>query len=204
MWLESEGMKLTVNQTLVIDSLSSLEIYYHLWFRANELNVALSAKTGKINEFAEWNIKETYFNEVGNLFGRLRCNVVLITHESEKADKPTGIGQPGVYTGKIRPLMTGKVGDTIIKDYTDWFRAHSAAKPTDYTKIDKDKLALWGMKSTEEFKAMCDSFTDNTIYYWQCRGDDLFNAKAGSLVNFPTYIPATYNSFNKYKRNKTT
>src|SRR6267378_7118672 len=41
LWLEKEAVKLTEEQTLVIDGLSDLEIAYHKWFNANEHNIAV-------------------------------------------------------------------------------------------------------------------------------------------------------------------
>ncbi len=195
-WLAREGPKFKENQTLVVDSLSALEQIYHSWYRANETLVAISAKTGKVNDFAEWNIKEAWFSELALHFKNIKCDVILLTHEIERADKPTTIGQPGTYTGKIRPLMTGKVGDSIIKEYTDWFRQHACKKPTD----PKDETLAAFRMTKQEFKAMCDSFVGDTIYFWQTQGDDLFNAKASSLVNPPLYIPATFGAFSKYQR----
>lgn len=199
LWLEREAVKLTVEQTLVIDGLSDLEISYHKWFSANECNIAIG-KSGKINDFIEWQMKEKYFNEINFNLMSLKCDVILICHESERPDKPTTVGQPGMYTGKIRPVLTGKAGDIIIKDYTDWFRAHTSAKPTDYSTIKPEALAAWGMKSTTEFRDMCSQFNGDTIYYWQTTGDDLFNAKASSLVGHPKFIPANWKSFNKFVR----
>jgi hypothetical protein len=105
-----------------------------------------------------------------------------------------------MYTGKIRPLISGATGDVIIKDYTDWVRAHVAAKPKDYKTISPESLASWGMKTPDEFKTMCDTFEGEAIFYWQTVGDDLFNAKAGSLVTPPKFLPANYKSFQKYQR----
>jgi len=198
-WLENEASKLTADQTLVIDGLSDLEIAYHIWFAYNERDIAVT-KSGKINDFAEWQIKVKYFNEIGFNLMSLKCDVILICHEAERPDKPVTVGQPGQYTGKIRPVLTGQAGDVIIKDYTDWFRAHCQAKPKDYSKVTDESLVQWGMKSTAEFKAMCDSFDSDAIFFWQTVGDDLFNAKSGSLIKQPRFIPANSSSFNKYLR----
>jgi hypothetical protein len=203
-WLDKEGIKLTSEQTLVEDSLSDLSVYYHQWFKDNESTVAVG-KNGRYNDYAEWQEKVKWFEELGNIHLGLKCNVILVCHESERADKPTTVGQPGTYTGKIRPLITGATGDTIVKDYTDWFRQHCAQKPIDYSKITDESLVNWGMKTQKEFKEMCDTFEGPTIYYWQTMGDDLFNAKKGSLVGTcPKYIPANYKSFLKYARKQTT
>jgi hypothetical protein len=198
-WLDSEAGKLTSEQTLVIDSCTAIETSYHIWFKKNELNLALG-RGGRINEFIEWQLKETYFNEIFSTLKTLKCDVVLLTHESEKRDKPTTAGQPGEYTGKIRPVMTGKVADIMNKDFTDWYRQMSAQKPTDYTTIKPESLVIWGMKSVQEFKEMCDTFIGGTIYYWQTQGDNIFDAKASSMVNPPRYVPANFSSITKYQR----
>jgi len=198
-WLEKEGRKLTSDQTLVFDGCSSLEISYHTWFAANQHNFL--TKQGKVDDFAEYQIKKKYFGELHELFKSLSCNLVFIAHESERADKPTTVGQPGEYTGKIRPLLTGAYGDIIVRDYTDWYRQHAADKPKDYNALTPEALFNWSM-SKDEFKAMCATYPRNTIYYWQLEGDNRFDGKC-SLVNFPRYIPANYDSFKKYMRQQT-
>jgi len=202
-WLSSEGMKLTAQQTLVFDGCTVIDIAYHKWFSANQ-HLFLT-KTCKVDDFAEWQVKKKYFGELHALFKTLKCDVIFLTHEAERADKPSTVGQPGAYTGKIRPILTGAYGDIIGGDYTDWFRQHAAEKPKDIkTDMTPDKLALWGMKTPDEFKAMCDTFPRNTIYFWQTEGDDKFDGKASSLVNFPRFIPANWESFRKYQRKQTT
>lgn len=195
-WIDSEAIKLRSNQTLIWDSLSALEQIYHSWYRANEAQVALSPKTGKVNEFAEWNLKEIFFNEIATKIKWLSCDVILLAHEVERADKPTSIGQPGAYTGKIRPLMTGKVGDSIVKEYTDWFRQHAGKKVSEPK---ENTLAAFRM-NLREFQEMQASFVGDTIYYWQTQSDDIFTAKASSLINPPLYIPANFAAFCKYRR----
>jgi hypothetical protein len=197
-WLDSEGMKLTPDQTLVIDGLSELEICYHLWFAANQMSFL--TPSGKVDSLKEWSVKKAYFGELGDLVKRLHCDVIMISHEAEKADKSTTIGQPGQYTGKIRPLLSGASGDIIVGNYTDWFRQHSASKPTDFSTITPDSLHKWGMKSTKEFKDMCDTYPRDTIYFWQTVGDDKFDGKCSSLVEFPQLIPANFANFQKYMR----
>jgi hypothetical protein len=197
-WIEREGVKLGAEQTLVFDGCSSLEVAYHLWFALNQHKFL--TKQGKVDDFAEFQVKKKYFGELHELFKSLKCDIISISHESERADKPTTVGQPGTYSGKIRPILTGAYGDIIVRDYTDWFRQHASDKPKDYTTLTPESLANWGMKTKEEFKAMCDTFPRNTIYFWQLEGDDKFDGKCGSLVNFPRFIPANYKSFTTYMR----
>jgi hypothetical protein len=200
-WLDREGSKLTENQTFVIDSLSSLDQIYHIWFKDNESQLAIGSN-GSYNNFVEWQMKVKWFNELHVILKSFKCDVVLLCHESERADKSTTPGQPGAYTGKLRPILSGAFGDLIVKEYTDWFRQHSGGKSADPK---EDTLKNFRMTKAE-FLLMQSTFVGETIYYWQTKGSDLFDAKASSLVNPPTFIPATYESFLKYSRslNKTT
>ncbi len=193
-WLDKNASKMSEEQTLIIDNLSSLEQIYHEWYRANE-HMFISDK-GQVNAFAEWQVKEKWFNQLHLLFHTLCCDVILLAHESERPDKSTTPGQPGQYTGKIRAVVTGKVGDTIIKEYTDWFRQRCCAKTQD-----PKPETLNGFRMTkDEFISMQRTFEGDTVYFWQTKGDDIFDGKASSLVNPPTFIPATYDSFLKYSR----
>lgn len=192
-WLQTDAQKIESNQTLVVDGLTSLEIFYHIWYKANPI---YSAKTGKEDQFAEWRTKVEYFGEIFAEFKKLKCHVVMCCHESAQKDKGTG-----EYTGKIRPLITGQVQDKVGGDFTDWVRAHSADKPKDFNAVKEETLKNFGM-TKEEFKAMCDTFPRNTIYFWQLESDDVFDGKVSSLVNFPRYIPANYQSFMKYSKHK--
>lgn len=196
-WMRDQGTKLKTNQTFVMDSLSKLDQIYHSWFAANETAIAVG-KGGKYNDFAEYQVKNKWFAEIHNIMGTFRCDIILLCHESERPDKPTTIGTPGMYTGKIRPILSGQFGDTIIKEYTDWFRQHCGKKT-----LEPAEITLANFRMTKaEFLAMQSTFVGDTLYYWQTKGDDLFNAKASSLINPPTYIPATYESFRRYQRNK--
>ena len=201
-WMDTEGKKLTINQTLVIDGCTTIQNSYHTWFAANQ-HLFLT-KAGKVDDFAEWQVKKKYFGELHEAFKSLACDVIFIAHESERPDKPTTVGQPGTYSGKIRPLLTGAFGDEIVSHYTDWFRQHASDKPTDYSTITPAALNSWGMRSIDEFKAMCATFPRNTIYYWQTDSDDKFDGKCSSLINFPHFIPANYGSFQKYQRKQNT
>jgi len=194
-WLDREGAKLTESQTLVVDSLSSIEQIYHMWFKDNESTLAIGSN-GQYNNFIEWQIKEKFFSEIHVMLKSFKCNVVLLCHESERPDKATSPGQPGSYTGKIRPLLSGKYGDQLVREYTDWFRQSCANKTSDPK---EDTLKNFRMTKSE-FMSMQNGFIGETIYYWQTKGTDQFDAKASSLVNPPTFIPATYSSFLKYSR----
>lgn len=193
-WLRKEALKLTSNQTLVFDGSSDIETAYHIDWKDHPV---ISSRSGKVDDFAEWGLKLSYFGEITSIFKKCQCNVVWISHEAEKKDKGTG-----EYTGKIRPLMSGQFADKILGEFTDWVRQLSCNKPNFNSITDAQKKNIsdnWGM-TVDEFKSMCDTFPRNTIYYWQLESDDIFSGKTSSLVNFPRFIPANYQSFLKYLR----
>lgn len=195
-WLDTEGKKLTNEQTLVIDGCTGLQNAYHRWFKTNES--LFLTKQGQVDGFAEWTQKRTYYGEVMETLKTLQCNVVFICHEIDQKDK-NGPSGP-TYSGKVRPLLTGSFGDELGSHFTDWFRAMSADKPKDYATLDAAKIKMeWNM-TLAEYKQWCESFPQGTVYYWQTTGDNVFDAKASSMVKFPRYIPADYKSFDKYRR----
>lgn len=196
-WLEKEGKKLTQAQTLVFDGCTSLQNAYHRWFADNQMSFL--TKSGKVDDFAEYQVKKKYFAEIFELFKVLHCNVIFIAHEAAQRDKSTTPGQPGEYTGKIRPLLSGQFNDELLNHMTDWFRQHAGDKPDLTQEIKPATLQAFGMTSSE-FKEMCNSFPRNTIYYWQTDSDSTFDGKCSSLVNFPKYLKADYSSFIKHTR----
>lgn len=190
-WLERYGSKLSPHQTLIWDGNTPTQNAYHTWYEANKHKFLTNQ--GKINEFAEWNQKLSYYSTLLDILKTLPCHVVFICHEVEKKDKS------GSYSGKIRPLLTGSMGDELTTHFTDWFRQQCADKPKSMDDVKDETLKLWRMTKAE-FKAMCDTYSGNTVYFWQTEGDDIFDAKASSLVNAPRFIPASYASFEKYRR----
>lgn len=193
-WLSKEGCKLTANQTLIFDGGTPLQNAYHRWYEKNK-NMFLT-KEGKIDGFAEWSQKKVYYGEIYEVFKTLRCNVVVLNHEVDQRDK-VAIGSPVSYSGKIRPLLSGGFADELVNHHTDFFRQLCRDKKSAVT---ADELKQWGFSTQKEYDAMCDTFSDNTIYYWQTEGDDKFDAKRSSLVGAPRFIPARYESFLKYRR----
>ena len=196
-WLDKEARKLNPEQTLVFDGCTSLQNAYHRWFEDNKMSFL--TKGGKVDDFAEYMVKKKYFAEIFELFKVLQCNVIFISHEAAQRDKSTTPGQPGEYTGKIRPLLTGQFNDELLSHMTDWFRQHANDKPDLTIDIKPATLQAFGM-TQKEFIEMCNSFPRNTLYYWQSDCDSTFDGKCSSLVNFPRYLKADYSSFLKYTR----
>lgn len=190
LWFNNIAPKLEEDQTLIFDGGTGLQRIYHKWWEANP---ALT-KQGKVDDFAEWRLK---INFLGTLFEQaktFKCNFIFICHEAEKKDKD------GLYSGKIRPLMTGQFADELVSHFTDWFRQHATKKPSDFTQVKNETLKNFGSINIDAFKKICDSFKNDTVYFWQVESDDLTDCKASSLIDFPRNIPATYSAFKAYSK----
>lgn len=193
-WLETEGKKLTPEQTLVWDGNTVTQALYHKWYDNNASNFL--TPNGQRDGFAEWKQKINFYQELIGMLMVLPCHVVYITHESEKKEKG------GQYNGNVRPLLTGQYGDEIVGNFTDWFRQRAGEKP-DVSKLTPDNLKAiadsWEM-TKDEYVNMLSTFPKKTMYYWQTMGDDVFDGGCSSMVGAPKFVPASFSSFEKYRR----
>lgn len=186
-WLNSHGMKLSPNQTLIIDSNTQVEIAFHLQYNINPA----TTRSGKIDDFAEWRLKVEWYGELMNLLKSLQCNVIYIAHETLDRDKT------GELNGKVRPLLTGQFADQLASHFTDYFRCMAFSKTIN--DIEKFKTTF-GVTSElpliNSTPKECGSF-----YVWQTISDQLVpHCKTSTLVGAPRYVLANYQSFEKYKR----
>jgi len=185
-WLNTEGMKLETDQTLVWDGGTGTQNAYHKWYAANPSYT----KAGKEDEFAEWRLKLVFLGDLMETFKRLKCHVIFISHESDKREKS------GEYLGRIRPLMSGQFADQLVSHFTDWFRQMVFDKPKKPEDIKETTLKEWGFKTKEEYLEMNKQFPGNVIYAWQTEADSIFDGgKTSSLIGAPKFIPANYTSF---------
>lgn len=145
-WLETEGLKLEKGQTLVVDANTGLQAAYHQWYRANMMNFL--TKSGTVNDFAEWQQKRVWFDELMVLFKSMACDVIYLCHETDQKDK-NGPNGP-TYSGKLRPLLTGSYGDELASHFTDWFRQLSTEKDGKIT-------YQWQTQTDAVFDAKCGS-----------------------------------------------
>lgn len=193
LWLSTEGLRLRPTQTLIVDGITAIEEEYHVWFKYNEMELAMTKKGG-VDSFVEWNMKKLYFEELHSLLKTLPCNVVLICHEVPDRNKD------GELNGKIRPLLTGQSGDKLGGNLTDYFRQIAVAKPknpdevTRFTKKfgQSDNLARELISSTP--------IDCETVYLWQTQEDELCSCGTSSLKGAPKYIIPNYDIFTKYRR----
>lgn len=190
-WLETEGLGLTKDQTLIVDNCSEIEKAYHVWFDVNK-HLAIT-KGGEKNEFIEWRLKNDYFDELHTCFKALKCNVIFIAHEAPDRDKK------GELNGKFRPILTGQSGDKLGSNFTDYFRAIAITKPV--TPDQQKKVKDWAGIDDATLKEWIASVPalHQTIYLWQTQEDEQCDCGTSSLRNCPKYILADYKSFNKYR-----
>lgn len=192
-WLSTEALKLTANQTLILDGNTGIEASFHIQYWVDPP----VGKDGILNKYTEWRWKIDFFTEIAMALKSLACDVILISHESPDRN------EKGDLNGMVRPLITGQFQDQIQSHFTDWFRSRVVSKPsskdlhekfmTDW-KIDAATLKEWIESTPPEHQ---------TIYLWQTSSDSICSCGT-SLVNNPKYILANHKSFSKYKRqNKT-
>ena len=170
-WLQTEGLKLDKEQTLIIDSWTMLQN----WFDIQEALEPVYTKEGKLDDFASWANKKQFSRDICEYLKLIRCDYIIVTfHETDERDKKTG-----KTTGKVRPLMEGSFKDQVSGHFTDWFRQHA---------IDKRKVPN---DSASEIIV--------TDYLWQTCSDNIADCGTGSLVGAPRMITATYQEFLKYR-----
>lgn len=188
-WLNTEARKMSPIQTLVNDAVSDIETA----FDTQEALEPVRNSEGVVDARIFWRHKMEYFQEIMTILKSLKCHVINLCHEQDDRDSK------GNLNGKIKPMMNGQFKDKIVKEHTDWFRQMAINKYTE-EKISDKVLKDWGFKTKQEMLDMQKQFPRDTIYCWKLDGDDIFSGKCSSLVNFPSYIPANYSSFQKYQR----
>ena len=164
-WLEENASKLTSDQTLVIDSWSSL---IDGFFQQSQLpHEIVYTNRGQLNDYAIWNQLCTYAIDIISILRGVTCNVVVTFHET--ADR----GKDGELNGKLRPLMPGQYGDKIAGQFTNWYR----------------QLAVGVLEKPDDPR----SKVIGTKWLWQTQSDNLFDACC-DRVELPRYVPANYTS----------
>ena len=169
-WLNSEGQKLSADQTLIIDSLTTLTNAM-----ANYLDVhPFYTKNGQVDDFAPWAARIDYYDELHTILKSLRCHVVMITHETQVRDEKSG-----ALLDKIAPLLQGKYIAQLKIHYNFWFRC----------------VAL---EQTKEINGK--KFKTGSEYWWQVRSDNQFDAKRGNLVikDDVFLVKANYSIFKEF------
>ncbi len=186
-WLTTEGLRLTKEQTLIVDHNTALQAAYHIWYRQNP---DYSAKKGEENTFSQYRWKIDYFTEIMDAIKALTCNVVYLCHEYEVEN------EIGAQTGQQRPLMSGQFVNELQSHFTDSYRALTIPKPSPEKVEDfKKKFELDNIRYQEWMK----SGTDKMVFIWQTLPDEKCKGLGTSLIGAPKYILANYSEILKYK-----
>ena len=182
-WLREHGNKLTTEQTLVLDSWTSVQNSFH---EQQDMEPEYTNKN-TINEYAPWQNKLRYSAEVCKLLEGLTCHVVVTFHEFCERDPKSG-----ELIEKYRPLMQGKFVAEIAGHFTDFFRqvvVPQKKKNGDLVKISAPP------SSSELYSLSCDR-----EFFWQIRQDEECDPKCGmTKVGSWKYLPANFQSFVAYK-----
>jgi hypothetical protein len=171
-WLTEEAVKLTPEQTLIIDSFSSLNDFFDIQSKL-PWEIVYSPKTGQEDGFAFWGLKLKYNTEINTSLKNLSCNVVSLFHEMPEKD------EEGRVLG-IKPLIQGQSADRTPKDYTDFFRQKV------FNKADSDcpKEITW--------------FTDKgEAYTWVTVKSKYLQIACKSNEKYPALMEANYSSLIK-------
>lgn len=170
-WLREVAINMEPNQTLVLDSWTSLQICFD---RQTDLEPVYTKK-GEIDEFAFWQRKIDFSQDIYEYLKALRCHVVVLFHELCQRDPNSG-----QLVDKIQPLMQGKFLASIQVPFSDFFRQHV------FTRVN-EKGVLQKVEGKE--------IVGEREWFWQIKSDATVNLK--SRMNRPEkFIPATYESFN--------
>lgn len=192
-FLSNQALKITKDQTFVLDGGSNIQAWYHIWYRQNK--DAFITQKGEEDKYAQWRMKAEYYQEIMDSIKALNCDVIYLSHESPDRDKT------GELNGQVRPLLTGQFQDELVGHFTDFFRAITIAKPKvndlDSLKKFKDTYELDDASAKEWIGSTPQ--LHKTIYLWQTCSDSIVKCKT-SLVSCPKFILAHANSFKKYQR----
>lgn len=168
-WLTMFGSGLTENETLVLDSWSTLQNRFDSQTQLPH-EIAYS-KSGEEDKFYFWRMKQKYSGEITELLKTLKCNVVVTFHEVMDYDDDN---RP---TGKLKPLMQGGFAPQLAGQFTDFYRQIC---------VSRDAKNYEAIK-----KVLGREINGAREYLWQTRSNALFTACL-SIPNLPELVPATY------------
>lgn len=140
LWLlKTECRKLTAEQTLLLDSWTSLQNY----FDTQTGYFPKMGRDGSINDYAFWGDKIDYSKDIVELLKKLACHVIVTFHEFQKRDPKTQ-----QLLEKVGPLMQGQFVAQLAAPFTDFFRTLHIGE-----KDGKDEKYVWQVRSDNQFNA---------------------------------------------------
>lgn len=148
-FLSGDAKKLTNEQTLLIDSLSSYDdiLKEYLW------NNTKVSKEGEKDVFGYYGDMLDWYTNLLSTLGKLECNVILTAHVDKNMDKNN------VITGML-PMVEGKTKLKMGRHFTDIIMQVNKEKKVG-DKVTTDYL--WQIKSDSLFTAKCRKNID-TLY----------------------------------------
>ena len=164
-WLIEEGVKLTKDYTLIVDSWTSLQTAFDLQSKAP--HEIVYGKTGQEDGFAFWGRKKQYSKEIVSALKTLSCNVVVICHETYERN------EEGRIVG-LKALQDGSYADELPSQFTDVYRQMV---------LTKEEAAKRGLKQEEEHG-----------YYWCTDKNDKFTFACKSNPKLAGFVKANYQS----------
>lgn len=114
-YLKTEAQKLEADQTLVLDSWTTLQDEFDK--QSDPSLEPVRSSDGSINSYAFWDKKIDYALEILTILKTLKCHVVVSFHQQEPR------GEYGSkMLGKLEPLMQGKFVKKIGLYFTDFYQ----------------------------------------------------------------------------------
>lgn len=143
-WLSEEAPQLTGNQTLVLDSWTSLQAAFDVQ-SLQEHEKSYSKKTGEEDTRDFWGRKKNYARDITVALKLLPCNVIVIAHETyERNDNGSIVG--------IKAVMDGSFADELPTQFTDVYRQRFFTKEEAATLNLKDSGYYWQAGKDQYFK----------------------------------------------------
>lgn len=166
-WLNEEGQKLLADQTLILDSFTTLSMNFD---SVTDLQPSYS-KDGSVDAFAFWSRKLDFTKDILQTLIGLNCHVVVCFHETCMRDPASGL-----LLEKVAPLSQGKSVAIIPLFFSDFFR----------------QLAVDRKIKGPDGKEV----VTGTDYLWQVKSSSQCNCKTRmKLKDGTTNIPANFESF---------
>lgn len=148
-FLKDDAPKLTPEQTLVFDSLSSYDdmLKDYLW------NATKTTNSGEKDVFAYYGDMLDWYTSLFSMLGKLQCNVCMLSHIDQNKNKE------GIVIGLL-PMVEGKTKLKMGRHFTDVIMQVCKEKKVG-DKVTTDYL--WQVKSDSLFTAKCRKNVD-TLY----------------------------------------
>lgn len=174
-FLETEGFKLTSEQTLILDSWTTIQAAFDTQI---EYEPKLT-KDNKIDDYHPWQKKIDFSANLFSYLKALKCNVIITFHELKVRDPKTG-----QLVDKVAPLMQGQFVSRLKLYFPDFYRC--------IVEDDQVKDPVSGRQKSVK-----------THYFWQVRSDIQFQAKCSlALPENIWKVEPNYSIFKKYARTK--